>query len=72
MKQKLCLRTERLEFAGVVLDRKGRQIIFQWFARTEVKNITYISLLIFKLGWPPLRILKAFTNNDSPQERREE
>ncbi|MDD5095433.1 MAG: hypothetical protein PHV74_13800 [Dehalococcoidia bacterium] len=71
MKRMLSLHTDRPEFAGIVLDRKSRQLIFEWFARTEIRNVTYICLLIFRLGWPPVRWVKAFTNNDEP-ERREE
>lgn len=65
MDRKLSLRTEGAEFAGIVIDRKGRQLIFKWFARTEIKNITYMSLLVFRLGWPPVRRVKGFVGNDN-------
>ena len=66
MKRKVKLWTGKAEFGGVVLNRKKKQIILQWFAETEIRDMIYMHLLIFRLGWPPVRRIQGFVNRDNP------
>ncbi|MFA4836773.1 MAG: hypothetical protein WC749_11975 [Dehalococcoidia bacterium] len=66
MKRRIRLLTDRAQFGGVVLDRPSRQLLFKWFARTEMRNVIWVCLVVFRLGWPPVRWIEAFTGDDSP------
>ncbi|MFA4837449.1 MAG: hypothetical protein WC749_15445 [Dehalococcoidia bacterium] len=66
MNKNVRIRRDRAELWSVAFDRKDREILFAWFARTEVKNITWSFLLAFRLGWPPVEWFKGFVNNDNP------
>ena len=64
IKRKINLRTGKSRFGGILFDRKSRQLFIRWFAPTEVSNIIWAFMLVFRLRWPPIRWLNAFINTD--------
>lgn len=52
--RKLRLRVGPAEF-GIACSWRDRAIILSWVAETEVHNLMWIRIVVFKLAWPPIR-----------------
>ncbi|MBA7652001.1 hypothetical protein ES703_59830 [subsurface metagenome] len=64
-----------LEFGPTLFDihrdqnLKGRPcIIFSWLQKSQFKNIVYLRLLIFHLGWPWITYTAAVTDYEDESD----
>ncbi|MBA7651753.1 hypothetical protein ES703_59572 [subsurface metagenome] len=49
---------------GITWSWRDRAIILSWVAETEAPNLIWMRMVVFKLGWPPIRHVVNFTDRD--------
>ena len=55
----------RRYFGGIRFIKGRTFLVLAWFARSEAPNIFWCRYVVFRLGWPPIKIITAIRDTSS-------